>query len=108
MLEKILELDQQIRNKQVSRFSAHTLMPVGLVITIIGFSFAIGMSFQSTNQTKLDLESFKADYKESQEAFKKEYKENQIDLKADIKSISAQVQDIRVLILSNPNITKNN
>lgn len=90
-IQKILELEQLIRDKQTSRFSAHTLMPVGLVLTIVGFSFAIGMNFQASNQTKTDLADFK-----------QEYKDNQVDLKADIKSISTQVQDVRVLILSNP------
>jgi hypothetical protein len=93
-IQKILELETQIRAKQTSRFSAHTLMPFGLVLTIVGFSFAIGMNFQSSNQTRIDLETFK-----------KEYKENQIELKTDIKSISTQVQDIKVLILSNPSFS---
>ena len=90
-IQKILELETAIRDKQTSRLSAHTLMPIGLVLTVVGFSFAIGMNFQASNQTKLDLESFK-----------QEYKQNQVDLKADIKSLSSQVQDIRVLILSSP------
>ena len=94
-IQKILELEQKIRDKQISKFSAHTLMPFGLVLTIVGFSFAIGVNFQAANQTKTDLETFK-----------REYKENQVDLKADIKSISTQVQDIRVLILSNPSFAK--
>lgn len=93
-IQKILELETQIRAKQTSRFSAHTLMPFGLVLTIVGFSFAIGMNFQASNQTKLDLENFK-----------REYKESQIELKTDIKSISTQVQDIKVLILSNPSFS---
>lgn len=88
-ITKILELETAIRDKQVSKFSAHTLVPVGLVLTIVGFSFAIGMNFQAANQTKLDLESFK-----------KEYKEAQVELKADIKSIQA---DIRVLLLGQQN-----
>lgn len=85
-INKILELENKISKKQTSIFSAHTLMPVGLVLTIIGFSFAIGMNFQAANQTRSDLESFK-----------KEYKENQLELKADIKSIQA---DIRVLLVN--------
>lgn len=93
-IQKILDLESKIAEKQTSIFSAHTLMPVGLVITIIGFSFAIGMSFQSANQTRADLE-----------LFKKEYKENQIELKADIKSIQA---DIRVLLVNqSPASSKN-
>lgn len=88
-MQKILELEQSIRDKQTSRFSAHTLMPVGLVLTIVGFSFAIGMNFQAANQTKIDLDTFK-----------KEYKEAQIELKADIKSIQS---DIRVLLVGQQN-----
>ena len=88
-LEKILELENKIREKQTSKFSAHTLIPVSLVLTIVGFSFAIGMNFQAANQTRLDLESFK-----------KEYKEAQLELKADIKSIQS---DIRVLLLGQQN-----
>ncbi len=87
-LNKILELETQIREKQTSKFSAHTLMPVGLVLTIVGFSFAIGMNFQAANQTRTDLEQFK-----------KEYKEAQVELKADIKSLQASISDIRVLLV---------
>ncbi len=87
-LNKILELETQIREKQTSKFSAHTLMPVGLVLTIVGFSFAIGMNFQAANQTRTDLEQFK-----------KEYKEAQVELKADIKSLQAYISDIRVLLV---------
>lgn len=93
-IQKILDLEERIRDTQTSKFSAHTLVPVGLVITIVGFSFAIGVNYQASNQTRLDLEQFKT-----------EYKQNQIELKTDIKNISTQVQDIRVLILSNPSFS---
>jgi flagellar biosynthesis protein FlhB len=102
-IQKILELETEIRAKQTSKFSAHTLMPVGLVLTIVGFSFAIGMNFQAANQTKIDLENFKKEYKDGQVELKKEFTAGQQELKSDIKSISTQVQDIRILILSNPN-----
>lgn len=92
----------ETKNTSIASINTSTLIPIGMVISIIGFSFAIGMSFQSTNQTKADLESFKAEYRDSQETFRKEYKENQIEIRSDVKGIASQVQDIRVLMLSNP------
>lgn len=87
-IAKILELEQALRDKP-AKFTVQTLMPVGLVLTIIGFSFAFGVNFQAANQTKIDLDTFK-----------KEYKEAQVELKADIKSIQS---DIRVLLLGQQN-----
>lgn len=87
-ISRILELEQALRDKP-SRFSVQTLMPVGLVLTIIGFSFAYGVSFQEAAQTKMELASFK-----------REYKDDQMELKTDIKGIQA---DIRVLLVGQQN-----
>jgi hypothetical protein len=43
-IAKILELEAKISKKQSSIFSAHSLMPVSLVVTALGFAFAIGMA----------------------------------------------------------------
>lgn len=87
-IQKILVLEEAIQKKQTSKFSAHTLMPVSLVATVIGFSFAIGMAWQSTAQTKQDLEDFK-----------KDYKADQVDIKADLKEMKNSMSDIRVLLV---------
>ncbi len=87
-IAKILELDQKISKKQNSVFSAHSLMPVSLVVTALGFAFAIGMAWQFTTQTKQDLEDFK-----------KDYKADQVDLKADLKEMKNSMSDIRVLLV---------
>lgn len=87
-IQKILVLEEAIQKKQTSKFSAHTLMPVSLVATVIGFSFAIGMAWQSTAQTRQDLEEFK-----------KDYKSDQVDLKADIKELKGSISDLRILLV---------
>lgn len=87
-IAKILELDQKISKKQNSILSAHSLMPVSLVVTALGFAFAIGMAWNSTTQTKQDLEDFK-----------KDYKADQVDLKADLKEMKNSISDIRVLLV---------
>lgn len=87
-IAKILELEGKIAKKQSSIFSAHSLMPVSLVVTALGFAFAIGMAWQFTTQTKQDLEDFK-----------KDYKADQVDLKADLKEMKNSMSDIRVLLV---------
>lgn len=93
-IQKILELEESIRQTQTSKISAHTLMPIGLVITVVGFSFAFGINYQDNVQTKAELASFK-----------QEYKQDQAELKDGIKSLSSRFDDLRVVILSNPSFS---
>ena len=86
-IKKILKLEEQIREKQTSKLSANTLVPISLVITVIGFSFAIGATWQSAEQTKSDLKEFKD-----------QYRQDQVELKSDIKIVKSDIGEIRVLL----------
>lgn len=86
-ISKILEIEQKIVDKQTSKFSAHTLMPVSMVLTVIGFSFAIGCAWQISLQTQADLT-----------AFKKDYRDDQAKVTVKLEKVESGINDIRVLL----------
>lgn len=89
-IEKILELENKIRDKQTSVLSAHTLVPIGLVIGIVSSVFFFGVTFQRLN-------SLEGGYIE----LKSNVKEELAGLRADVKALSISVADIRVLLVQN-------
>lgn len=89
-ITKILELENAIRDKQVSKLSAHTLVPVGLVLGIVSSVFFFGVTFQRLNNLESAYLELKVDFKGEL-----------LNLKNDIKALSTQLQDVRVLIINN-------
>lgn len=84
-IEQILELETAIRGKQTSLFSAHTLVPIGLVMGIVSSVFFFGVTFQRLN----NLEDGYAELKLST-------KEELLNVKTELKNISAQLADIKI------------
>jgi hypothetical protein len=87
-IQKILDLEASIREKQNSVFSAHTLVPVGLVLGAISSVFFFGVTFQRLN-------SLEQGYVELKSNFKEELGK----LQTDIATIVSSVNDIRVLLV---------
>lgn len=87
-IEKILELETKIREKQTSKFSAHTLVPVGLIIGIASSVFFFGVTFQRLNSLENGYLELKSDVKEEL-----------LILKSEVKTISNSIADIRVLLV---------
>ena len=98
-INKILEIEQKIVDKQQSKFSAHTLMPVSMVLTVIGFSFAIGCAWQISLQTQSDLAEFKKSYREDQVKFSGQFDAFAIKLE----KLNDNISDVRVLLVGQQN-----
>lgn len=88
ILNKILTLEEQIQSKQTSKFSAHTLVPVSLVITIIGASVGFGVLIQKVNTLDSQIQEVKQGFRETV-----------LDLKTDVKELKAQIEDLKNTII---------
>ena len=91
-LNKILDLETKIREKQTSVLSAHTLLPLGLVLGLGTSVFFFGVTFQRLN-------SLESGYFE----LKNTVKEELAGLRTDLKSLSAQINNVEGLLLSTKN-----
>jgi hypothetical protein len=89
-INKILALEEQIRNKQFSKFSAHTLVPISLVITIIGASVGFGVLIQKVNTLEAQISEVKQDFKGIV-----------LELKSDVKDLKIQIEDLKNVIIKN-------
>jgi len=87
-INKILDLENAIREKQVSKLSAHTLVPIGLVVGVVSSVFFFGVTFQRLN-------ALEASYIELKSSFKEEI----IGLRTDIKALTTSVADLRILLV---------